>query len=80
MWFMTVLKDTLYALDTMEKEPTDFEAMVLETVTRQLQLGRGPSVKQHRILCEMVEKYLNDPPLLRALLREARTVATEEKG
>jgi len=70
MWHMAVIKDTLFALDNMEHEPSDFEASVLETVTRQAQQGRQPSAKQHRILCEMVERYLDDAPLLRALREE----------
>jgi hypothetical protein len=65
MWRMTTVKDALDALDTMEDEPSRFEAHLLETVTRQVQAGRLPSPKQHRILCEMVEKYLGDAGLLR---------------
>jgi hypothetical protein len=78
MWIMTVIRDTLYALDTMDAEPTDFEASILESVTRQAQQGRGPSIKQHRILCEIVEKYLDDPALLRALHQKARTGTDDE--
>jgi len=78
MWNMTVMRETLYALDRMEQEPTDFEASVLETVTRQVQRGYGPSVKQHRILCAMVETYLDDQALLRALREEAPMGAEDD--
>jgi hypothetical protein len=71
MWAIIIIKEALYALDRMEREPSDFEANVLETVTRQIQAGRLPSPKQHRILCEMIEKYLDDPALLKALQEEA---------
>ncbi len=67
MYAMTVVKDTLYALDQMEAEPSSFEANVLETVTRQCQRGYLPSVKQHRVLEDMIMKYLDDASLLRAL-------------
>jgi len=78
---MTIVKDTLYALDTMDHEPTDFEASVLETVTRQADRGYGPSVKQHRILCEMVKKYLKDQVLLQAWQQEGwmRQIIEAEK-
>ncbi len=78
MYAMTVVKDTLYALDRMEAEPSSFEANVLETVTRQCQRGRLPSVKQHRVLCAMIEKYLDDPALLRALQAETPTITIED--
>lgn len=68
MHAMTAVKDALYLLDQMEHEPTTFEANVLETVTRQIQVGRLPSANQHRIMCEMIEKYLGDPALLRTIL------------
>lgn len=64
---LLTVKDVLSALDRMEEEPTNFEANVLETLFDQVSEGWLPSVKQHRILCEMVEKYLDDPGLLRAL-------------
>ena len=64
MHAMTHLKDALYRLDQMEREVSDFEAGVLETVTRQAQAGRLPSAKQARILGEMIEKYLGDARLL----------------
>ena len=68
---MTAVKDALCMLDQMHREVSDFEAAVLETLTRQVQSGRLPSAKQHRILCEMVEKYLHDPTLLRTLLESS---------
>jgi len=64
---MTAVKESVSMLDTMQREPTNFEAGVLETVTRQLQKGRLPSANQHRILCEMIEKYLRDPALLKTM-------------
>lgn len=70
MWAIHTVKEVLHALDRMEHEPSDFEANVLETVTRQMQGGRMLSPKQHRILCEMIEKYLDDPALLRAFQKE----------
>jgi len=70
MWSIHTVKEALYALDRMEREPSDFEANVLETVTRQIQIGRLPSPKQHRILCDMIEAYLDDGPLLRAMQEE----------
>jgi hypothetical protein len=57
----------IHALDTMDCVVSDFEAEVLETVSRQLRQGRLPSVKQRRILGEMVEAYLEDPALVRSL-------------
>jgi hypothetical protein len=71
MWSIHVVKEALYALDRMEGEPSDFEANVLETVTRQIQAGRLPSPKQHRILCDMLEKYCaENPALLRDFMQE----------
>ena len=65
------IADVLRALDTldrMEREVSDFEADLLDSMKRRLRSsGRLPSAKQHRILCEMVEKYLDDPGLLRVL-------------
>lgn len=58
-----LVSETLKALDQMETEPTDFEANVLETCTRQALEGRLPSRKQCQVLSEMVEKYLHDGPL-----------------
>lgn len=62
------VQEAVQRLDTMERETTRFEAGVLETVMRQLQHGQLPSPKQTRILCEMIEEYLDDP-LLAAELR-----------
>ena len=64
---MTTVKDALFRLDRMDRHVADFEADVLDTCLRQAQQGRLPSRKQHRILCEMIEKYLEDTPLLRSM-------------
>lgn len=64
---LTVVCDAVRALDTMRREPTNFEAGVLETVLRQLGANRLPSPKQHQVLCEMIEKYLRDPALMRQM-------------
>jgi hypothetical protein len=64
---IALIREAITALDGMECPVTDFEANVLETMLRQLTQGRLPSPKQHRILCEMVEAYLEEPDLLHAL-------------
>jgi hypothetical protein len=60
-----LIREVLDALDRMEKEPSDFEANVIETVTRKMQKGGLPSPKQCRILGEMLERYLPHSSLLR---------------
>lgn len=67
---MTTVKDALYRLDQMAHEPNDFEANVLETVTRQVLRGRLPTEKQCAVLCKMIEHYLDDPTLLRDMQEE----------
>ncbi len=76
MWTRTVVENTLDALDRMAQEPSDYEANVLDTLLRQIQQGRLPSATQHRLLCDMVATYLDDPALLRALQKEAPASAT----
>ena len=59
-------------LDTMEAEPTDFEANVLETVLRQ---KTWASAKQRVILAQMCEKYLEDEALACELRGQQRLFA-----